>query len=448
MTKKERTMSKLYNYRFVAQIVLEVTTPLKTASGKSDFFVDAPVLKDWNGLPMILGTSIAGVLRKSFEEEKANEIFGFSKKDKGFGSRLLVSNAHLLDENQKLHHTLGIKDKSKFLDKYNNLPIREHTAITHKGVAKEHSKFDEEVVFAGSRFKFELEFLGDKEEDEATWQKILALLNSPLFRLGGGSTKGFGEMKVVSCLESSYIIGKDYQDKPSNLNINVGEDRKLSNNDQVCIYKITIKPDSFFSFGAGFGDDEVDDIAVTEEIVKWKDEKGKFSEKQILLPASSLKGALSHRVAFHYNKLKGNFIETITEPIEEYIGENNLAVATIFGASKSHKYEGKGKALFSDMFQEFREDEVKIFDHVKIDRFTGGAIDSALYNEKVMAHKENWNIEIILAKEIDDEDIREAFKLTLDDLCNGLLPLGGKVNRGHGIFEGSWTKEGCDDVEK
>ena len=449
MIKKEITMSKLYNYRFVAQIILEATTPLKTASGKSDFFVDAPVLKDWNGLPMILGTSIAGVLRKSFEEEKANEIFG-----KDNGSRLLVSNAHLLDENQKLHHSFGLPN-SNFLDKYNNLPIREHTAITHKGVAKEHSKFDEEVVFAGSRFKFELEFLGDKKEDESTWQKILELLKSPLFRLGGGSSKGFGEMKVESCLESSYIIGKDYQDKPSNLNkpLKNDLDKRRESQEKVCLYKINIKPDSFFSFGAGFGDDEVDDIAVTEEIVKWKDDKGAFSEKQILLPASSLKGALSHRVAFHYNKLKGNSIETITEPIENYIGENNPAVSSIFGHKKEKDSKGKelgkkGQALFSDMFQEFKEDEVKIFDHVKIDRFTGGAIDSALYNEKVMAHKENWNIEIILAKEIDDDVIREAFKLTLDDLCNGLLPLGGKVNRGHGIFEGSWTKEGCDDVEK
>ena len=442
-------MSKLYNYRFVAQIVLEATTPLKTASGKSDFFVDAPVLKDWNGLPMILGTSIAGVLRKSFEEKEANELFG----DKN-GSRLLVSNAHLLDETQKLHHSLGIKNRSKFLKKYNNLPIREHTAITHNGVAKEHSKFDEEVVYAGSRFKFELEFIGEEnnKSDEENWQKLLSLLNSPLFRLGGGSSKGFGEMKVESCLESIYIIGKDYQDKPSNLNISKGSEKKLDKQDDSIVYKISIKSDSFFSFGAGFGDDEVDDIAVTEEVVKWDKSEGKFTEKQILLPASSLKGALSHRVAFHYNKLEKNFIETIEESPENYIGENNLAVATLFGASKSHKYEGKGKALFSDMFNDFNEDEVKIFDHVKIDRFTGGAIDSALYNEKVMAQKDTWNIKIILAKELDDTHIREAFELTLDDLCKGLLPLGGKVNRGHGIFEGvpfgdsdiGWIEENCN----
>ena len=436
-------MSKMYNYRFVAQITLEAVTPLKTASGQSDFFVDAPVLKDWNGLPMILGTSIAGVLRKEFQESEADEIFGQDN-----GSRVLISNAHLLDETQKLHSTLGISPKSDFLQKYENLPIREHTAIDERGVAKERSKFDEEVVFAGSRFKFEMEFLGDKEEDEAIWQRLLSLINSPLFRLGGGSTKGFGEIKVVSCFESSYIIGKDYQDKPSDLNIQKGIDVKdtiQKSNQEYTIYKITLEPDSFFSFGAGFGDDEVDDIPVTEEIAKWDKEKGYFSDKQILLPASSLKGALSHRVAYHYNRLEENFADNIpVEEFENYIGENNLAVATIFGASKGHQYEKKGKALFSDMFKEFKSDEVKIFDHVKIDRFTGGAIDSALYNEKVIAKKDKWEIEIVLVDDLND-NIKEAFKATLEDLCNGLLPLGGKVNRGHGIFVGEWNEDKSND---
>jgi CRISPR/Cas system CSM-associated protein Csm3 (group 7 of RAMP superfamily) len=388
-----------------------------------------------------LGTSIAGVLRKEFEDSKAKDIFGEDS-----GSRLLVSNAHLLDENQKLHQSLGILE-SEFLDKYKNLPIREHTAITDKGVVKEHSKFNEEVVYAGSRFKFELEFLGD-EEDEHIWQEILSKLNSPLFRLGGGSTKGFGEMKVVSCLESTYIIGKNYQNKPSDLNKSVGKEKQIENKESYCVYKINIKPDSFFSFGAGFGDDEVDDIFVTEEIVKWDNDKGRFSNKHILLPASSLKGALSHRVAFYYNKLNKIYADKIDiKEFDNYIEENNKAVATIFGASKSHKYEGKGVALFSDIFKEFNENEVKIFDHVKIDRFTGGAIDSALYNEKVVAQKDEWSIEIILSKELEsmeDKHIKEAFENSLDDLCSGMLPLGGKVNRGHGIFEGSWTKEGCD----
>ena len=428
----------VYKHRFVAQIVLEATTPLKSGSGESSLFIDSPVIKDWNGLPMILGTSIAGMLRKSFDGDVDN-IFG-----KDNGSRVLISNAHLLDENQHIHYSLGIKNRSEFLEKYSNLPIREHTAITDKGVAKEHSKFNEEIVYKGSRFKFELEFLGDESEEE-TWQKILNILTSPTFRLGGGSTKGFGEMRVVSCLESTYILGQNYQDKPSNLNTKIGEEKELKDTTDSCVYKVTIEPDDFFSFGAGFGDDEVDDIFVTEEIVKWKNGVGEFSEREILLPASSLKGALSHRVAYHYNKLKEIYADEI--PLDEFdnhIGENNEAVYTIFGASKGHKNESRGKALFSDIYKEFNEREVKIFDHVKIDRFTGGAIDSALFNEKVNAQRDEWKIEIVLVENLED-DIKKAFEYALDDLCNGLLPLGGKVNRGHGVFRGNWDKEGCND---
>lgn len=431
---------EMYKHRYVAQIVLEATTPLKTASGKSDFIVDAPVLKDWNGLPMILGTSIAGVLRKEFKKEQKaleNDIFGFEN-----GSRLLVSNAHLLDEKQILHHGLGIKNRSKFLLKYDNLPLREHTAINNKGVAKEHSKFDEEIVFSGSRFKFELELIGD-EQDETIWREVLSLLNSPLFRLGGGSSKGFGEMKVISCLEQSYILGQNYESKPSDLNVSEGISKRYESHQSSVIYKVAIKPDNFFSFGAGFGDDEVGDISMYEEIVKWDRPEGYFSEKQILLPASSLKGALSHRVAFHYNRLQKNFIENI-DAIDDHIGENNFAVATLFGASKSHHYEGKGKALFSDIFTTLDKNQVKIFDHVKIDRFTSGAMDAALYNEKVNAQKDTWNIEIVLADDISDTHIKEAFEETLNDLCKGLLPLGAKVNRGHGVFEG--VPFGKDDI--
>jgi len=423
----------MYKYRFVAQIVIEATTPLKIASGESSLFIDSPVLKNWNNLPMILGTSIAGVLRKSFKGE-VREIFGEEN-----GSRILVSNAHLLDENQKIPYELSIK-KSPFLKKYENLPIREHTAINHQGVAKTYSKFDEEVVYAGSRFKFELELIG-KESDEKIWQEILDILKSPLFRLGGGTTKGFGEMKVVSCLEKVYILGDNYTDKPTDLNIQKGKEKKLNNKDKCNIYEISIKPDDFFSFGAGFGDDEVDDVFVTEEVVKW-DKKGYFSKKKLLLPASSLKGALSHRVAYHYNKLKKVYADKISlDEFENHIGENNKAVSEIFGHKKETKNNQelgqKGKALFSDVFKELKEDEVKIFDHVKIDRFTGGAIDSALYNEKVNAQKDEWNIEIVLAQNLEN-DIKKAFELALDDLCRGLLPLGGKVNRGHGVFIGKW----------
>lgn len=433
MSKKEEVLAELeqtFKHRKVAQIVLQAVTPLKVASGESDTSIDAPVLKNWNNLPMIQGSSIVGVLRASIEEKLQNHLFG-----KDNGSRVLVSHLHLLDENMEIPYGLGRPPSPLFLDKYDDLPVREHTAIEHTGVAKSGHKFDEEIVYAGSRFKFEIEFLStNTPEDNTYWDMLLSELTSPLFRLGGGSTKGFGEMEVKYCHVHEYEVGKDYHNKPTNLNTTKGTDTITTSTQEAVVYKINLEPDDFFSFGFGFGDDDVDDIAVTEEIVKWDNNKGSFSSKQILFPASSLKGALSHRVAFHYNALEGNFIDSdkVTN-IDDHIGENNQAVSTIFGAAKGHKNEAKGKALFLDMFKTFDENEVKIFDHVKIDRFTGGAMDSALYDEKVIAHKDTWKIKIILANGLED-NVKKAFELTLDDLAKGWLPLGGKVNRGHGVF--------------
>ncbi|WP_297987502.1 RAMP superfamily CRISPR-associated protein, partial [uncultured Campylobacter sp.] len=64
--------------RFLAHVIIEAKTPLKVGGGKNDLFLDAPVQRDWNGLPMILGTSVAGILRRAFEDnagkDAANKI--------------------------------------------------------------------------------------------------------------------------------------------------------------------------------------------------------------------------------------------------------------------------------------------------------------------------------------------------------------------------------------
>ncbi|CAA6800672.1 MAG: DUF324 domain-containing protein [uncultured Sulfurovum sp.] len=425
---KVKELKQEFSCRYVAQILIEATTPLKVGSGDSDIAIDSPVLKNWNGYPMIQGTSMAGVLRDALDD-RLDLLFG-----RKMGSRVLVSHVHLVDNDNTIPYALG--KSSEFLEHYKDLPIREHVAITHKGVAKSTGKFDEEVVYTGSRFKFELEFLADKDsnDDKQYWFDILTELGSPLFRLGGGSTKGFGQIKVIECLEKTYTIGEDYHEKPSNLNTTKGTPKALGNKKKAIMYKMSLQPENFFMFGAGFGDDEVDDIAVMEDVVEWNNHVGKFEEQHILFPASSLKGALSHRVAYHYNSIQGKYADR--ENIPDYVGTNNDAVATIFGAEKGHeKYEKgkKGKALFSDMFKKFDASEIKIFDHVKIDRFTGGTVDGALYNEKVITQKDTWQIEILLANNLED-DVKEAFERTLDDLAKGWLPLGGMVNRGHGVF--------------
>jgi len=86
----------------------------------------------------------------------------------------------------------------------------------------------------------------------------------------------------------------------------------------------------------------------------------------------------------------------------------------------------------------------KIFNHVAIDRFTGGAMDGALFSEKV-SYFEDENkevcIDIWLEKTEFSEKVINAFEETLKDVCKGLLPLGGMTTKGHGIFTGKLLKD-------
>ena len=61
--------------RYIAHITIEAETPLKVGSSESDFLKDSPIQKDWNNLPMILGTSIAGVLRRDFEGDVSGDVY-------------------------------------------------------------------------------------------------------------------------------------------------------------------------------------------------------------------------------------------------------------------------------------------------------------------------------------------------------------------------------------
>jgi len=446
--------------RHIAHIIIEAETPLKVGSNASDFLQDSPIQKDWNGLPIILGTSIAGVLRKDFKGDK-NKLFGDenSNNKDAKGSELIISNALLLDENKKVCEEL-LLEKTPFLKLFDNLPIREHTAINDKGVAKEHSKFDEEVVYKGTRFKFSIEMI---EDEKKSFEAILNLLHSNAFRLGGGSTKGFGKIKVIEIKTQSYTIDT-YENYSSSLNHPLGSEASASpkggakaphpiDDKNYIKYTLNIEPEDFFIFGSGFGDSDADATPVYERVIDYKIKD--LTKNQILIPASSIKGALAHRTAFYYNK-------KMMEDGKDYkqVGENNDAVKAIFGHKKEFlngtELGQKGKILISDCFKLNRE-KTKVFDHVAIDRFTGGAIDGALFQEKTIAQKDEWEIEILLEKyqkdtKLSNEENQEeknkydkvikAFEYALKDICNGMLPLGGMTTKGHGVFNGEALKDG------
>lgn len=428
--------------RVVAQIIIEAKTALKVGSNTMSFLLDSPVQRDWNNLPMILGTSIAGVLRSRYEHDEADELFGHrGKSDKSFdkesGSKVIISNALLLDENGRVCEGL-LLEKSEFLSLFDNLPIRQHTAIDDRGVAMHGAKFDEEVLYKGSRFKFSIEFI-DTDIEKA--KQLLSIVSDKTFRLGGGSTKGFGKIGVKS-IEYATIELSNYS---SSLNKKLKDAKSLTKQDSsqeknYYTYTLKIKPDDFFMFGSGFGDTDADMTPVYESVIDY--DKQKLSSKQVLIPASSIKGALSHRASYYFNKNSQNYADDLTK--DEIA--NMKQIVSIFGEaknSKTGKDGSKGKIIISDCYTS--NDETKVFDHVSIDRFTGGAIDGALFQEKTVASDgEEYEIEILLDTSDNSIESREieAFEEALRDITTGMLPLGGATTKGHGVFRGTLYKDG------
>lgn len=441
-----------YTKRFLARIVLEAKTPLAIGSGKEDVYSDALVVTDVNGLPYIPGTALAGVLRSMIGEEQAKIFFGCKgeKKDSGKGSEIIFSEGKIINSEGKVVDGLRLDAfNDSLLSNYKALPIRQHVRIDGKGVNEDHGKFDEQVVFTGTRFCFEIEMVADKEATLDNFNSVLKCIKNNTFRIGSGSRSGFGAVEVVE-IKKMVLDLKEPTDLQTYLNKSskLSEDCALWQTDSKeeiednnwTRYKITLTPNDFFLFSSGFGDEEVDSTPVVARKVEWeKNGKGQLSDHKTLIPASSVKGALAHRVAFHYNKIMKRFAESTGDNAPK-VGEGNEAVRSLFGYSDD-KVQKRGNLLFSDIIEK-EEYKPNIMNHVSIDRFTGGAREGALFNEKATYAKGKViEMTVLVNKCVTDENVIKAWENALEDLCKSMLPLGGAVNKGYGMFTGKWNKQ-------
>lgn len=459
--------------RYLARVVIEADTPLSVGAGNKNEVVDRLTIKDMYGLPYIPGTSIAGVLRHAFKqnvtEDILSEIFG-SGGDQGAGSRLIFTDACLVGRRQRVIE--GVCEPTSILGEnyralFQALPNRQHVRIGHKGVGDSENmgKYDEEVVNKGVRFVFEMELMGTPA-DQPHWEHLLAELRSPLFRLGGGSRKGFGRLKIIDLHHRVFDLAASaddlqvYLDRPAGLQaVETGfwradDPAPKAIQANVARYRISLKADDFFLFRHETARDGFDASQKVEDIVVWDaDHEPHIEQHNLVVPGSSVKGALAHRVAFHYNKQQKTYADQLNvESFNDVVGENNSAVAALFGTATVDQ-GFRGAMLFADAMLNYDEQkDAKVFNHVKIDRLTGGAVAGALFNERTAHVSEDILLEVVLdvaqfrtnMEKMNMTENQDAFikawEAALDDLCSGALPLGGGVNLGHGRFHGKWEK--------
>ena len=62
-----------YPLRYIARIIIEAQSPISIQSGEKGLLSDDQIMRDWNGLPTLPGTSLMGVLRSHLEKEQGVE---------------------------------------------------------------------------------------------------------------------------------------------------------------------------------------------------------------------------------------------------------------------------------------------------------------------------------------------------------------------------------------
>lgn len=440
------------NHLFLARIILEAKTPLAVGTGEKDILTDKLIAHDVNHLPYIPGTSLVGVLRNNLadvlDENAIKSIFGYQSKaeEDSEGSRLIASSAYMIGTDGNIIDSLqNIDFDNPFYGRFLDLPLRQHVRISESGACdkKMRGKFDNQIVYTGTRFGFEIELISDGSEfDKSLWNEIINHIHNENFRLGGGTRKGYGKVEVVELKQAELNMKKDlntYLNKTSNLNDTFWNSVKNeswigSSDSKMDCYRIELTPDDFFLFSSGLESKDADITYISEPIITWHSNKPGFTDKKILIPATSVKGAISHRLAYHYNKLSGVFSDkSDTIPMTA----ENTAVKKLFGFSANNEDGQRGNVIMSDLYLN-EQASVKLLNHVSIDRFTGGAIAGALFNEEVIyGDQKSFALDIYVEKKaLPDINVKEAFSATLLDICNGLLPLGGGTMRGHGSFTG------------
>lgn len=414
------------------ELILDAPLLIGSGGGEADNQIDIHVLRDKDGIPYIPGTSLAGVLRAFVEADNAKTgalIFGTPQDSHGKAALELQSAISLYD--------VRLSDAKTI--------VRDGVSLDGAtGVAIAHHKFDYEAIDSGAYgpFRMEITLRGIHAEHEEDIQKVLARLRGRLlggFYLGARTTKGFGRVHLKDLKVDTYDFSnpKDVISWLRPERANAENHTEYAGDTGKRVYA-----ESDFVIDADFAiahsliirdyDKSARDAASHDETsisaVMKRDSRGNF-----IIPGTSLKGVLRHHAACIVRQLSntGNFDEAEAF-IERVMGPSPETM-------KQRPNEAKKRS-------DFVVDEAVISQGVieadqsrnRIDRFTGGTIDTALFTTKPIWQKNHGEPVVRLHFGVKDAEEWEAglALLLLKDLWLGRTAIGGEKSIGRGTLEG------------
>jgi len=470
--------ARLHSQLHIARVVLEAVTPLSISTGSPDGVFDSALVRDANDLPAIPATSLAGVLRSLYTQqhgsEAAQRLFGYQHRHDGAASRLHVGWGHLLDsrgraacglllgpEAQRLRDDPLLADARAQQDHPTH---RNRVRLTHRGAAADTGKFDRTVLPAGHRFAVELRLYTAPDETDDLWQSLLSLLGHPGLRLGGGVRAGLGRMRCIRLHTGRFDLRQPAQAQAlarlgADPSATQGLDARPIPHFQGAHWlaaTLSLRAHNLWRIGQGdvaignIGpDDKTPDLLpVTERRILWKDGQGQVNaQRELLLPATSLKGVLAHRMAFHARRFAGCWADQ--EHARDRDGQPipPPEVLALFGQIKDKTEDGQqpqgwAGCLFIDDTYLPIHSSARLM-HNSIDRFTGGVREHMLFEEEnVYGGQAAVHLSIDLQRlkwAASDHGttvaaIQKAFVAALRDLGEGRLALGARSTSGNGFF--------------
>lgn len=437
----------------ILKVVFEAESAHAIHTGHGDTTHDTLIVRDANGLPTLSGSSLAGVLRHQYQQqfgvEATQYLFGYAKGSEGQNSWLnvawgLVHNSHNKPQEGLLTPEHIAKDALLTKLKDQKPIVRQRVRLNEYGATAGTGKFDVTLMPAGVRYTSWLSYWCDgSDESVLYWNELQTLLKDNPLRIGQGTKDGYGLFKIVNLYQADWDLRtedgcKQYCQRSRKRENHQGLTAVNLNSDTNNQVRATLSLEAESGWRVGGGEKDLQDtnnsripdlLPMHEPRIEWQAGVGHFITKDVyLLPATAIKGALRHRVAYHYNCLA----ESFCEDQQSYSTDDNPAVKALFGFAQDDESHA-GLVALRDIY--LIEQQSQTVMHNKIDRYTGGVMHGALFSEVILWKSQiKVELDILQPKKALDPEVKKALALTLDDLSQGWLPLGASGSRGLGIF--------------
>lgn len=457
------------SHLLLTRLIIETVSPMAINSGMRETGFDTQLARDANGLPYIPATSLAGVWRhlasKDLGEHKAADWFGFVEGKRGQSSRLTIADGVLLDSQSQpiqgliLASEIAADPLLSLLAQPRPLH-RERVSLNDRGVAKDTGKFDQLLVPSGIRFCIDIKFSEAElsAEKQAEWQQLLSCWQSRFFALGATTRNGLGRIKVIASKQQRLSL---YDNPQSAVElVKFAKREQLPNTldltsqvNETPLATLCLKALDNWRCGSGeqlMGASSQPNVALmsySEPYIEWPIEGARLSKKnRVVLTGSSIKGMLAHRVAFHYRRHKNIWAHEMADAANHIWETRPQELSQLFGYADEtqHGVSVAGNLIVDDCVVEY--DKTLIRQHNAIDRFTGGVRKGALFSEELLYQPE-FNIQIWLKANCTlAPELSQALVDTLDDLQQGLLPLGAGSGRGVSLVMNNPNKDSVLDM--